>query len=199
MEASTAKKKFRPGDLAPITGIYLVTHERRHRAAHEVVIIRGEHLPACRTCAIRITYEIVRPISHITHDWDFSGPHNLAVRPEPEDFQDVRLFRRVHVQAPVTLKLSGMAKTVAVHGYTSDLSAGGMGAVIREKLPAQCNKVTVHISVEPGEAPLVFRARLRYQQGFRYGFEFTGLGAAEREAMRHLIGNRRHKDPGMTM
>ena len=81
MQVITARKKFRPGGLAPITGVYAVTHGVRHRDRHEVVIIRGEQLPACRTCKLNVTYEIVRPISHVTHDWDFSGPPNLAVKP----------------------------------------------------------------------------------------------------------------------
>src|SRR5215831_15923859 len=85
VQASTSKKKFRPGELAPITGIYLVIHGTRHRERHEVVIIRGEQLPTCRTCKLNLTFEIVRPISHITHDWDFSGPHNLTVRPRQDD------------------------------------------------------------------------------------------------------------------
>jgi len=187
VQASTSKKKFRPGELAPITGIYLVSHGTRHRERHEVVIIRGEQLPTCRTCKLNLSYEIVRPISHITHDWDFSGPHTLTVRPRQEDFRDFRMFRRVNLQLPITVELSPATSPVMVHGYTSDLSAGGLGAVIRSRLPARYKTGTVRVRVERGDGILSLRANFRYQTGSRYGFEFMNVGTAEREAIRHLI------------
>lgn len=124
--------KFRPGELAPITGVYLVHHGLRHREPHEVVIIRGESLPACRTCKLNTQFEIVKVISHVTHDWDFSGPNNLAVQPHHEPFADFRIFRRINVRLPVTFQLPSDSSPVQVHGYSSDLSAGGLGAIIRE-------------------------------------------------------------------
>src|SRR5215469_18321091 len=121
--------------MAPITGVYVVNHGTRHRERHEVVIIRGEQLPVCGACKLNVTYEIVRPISHITHDWDFSGPHNLIIRPKHEDFRDTRMFRRVNVQWPVTLELSNASGPVTVYGHSIDMSAGGIGTIVRHKLP----------------------------------------------------------------
>jgi len=193
VQASTPKKKFRPGELAPITGIYVVTHGSRHRGRHEVVIIRGEQLPTCRTCKLNLTFEIVRPISHITHDWDFSGPHNLTVRPRQDDFRDFRVFHRVHVQLPITVELSPATSPVVVHGYSSDLSAGGLGAVIRSRLPARYKTGPVRVRIERGEEILSLHASFRYQTGSRYGFEFMNVGAAEREAIRHLIETQKQR------
>jgi hypothetical protein len=198
VQASAPKKKFRPGDLAPITGIYLVTHGSRHRDRHEVVIIRGEHLPTCRSCKLDVWYEIVRPISHITHDWDFSGPYNLAVRPKPGDFQDFRMFRRAHLQLPIKLRLGAASNGGIIHGQSSDLSAGGVGAVIRSSLPARYKTETVKISIERGQDSLQVFARLRYQNGFRHGFEFMNVGETEREAIRRFIGKRRTRAAALT-
>ena len=186
MRASAPKKKFRPGDLAPITGVYLVSHGLRHRDRHEVVVIRGEQLPTCRTCKLNISYEIVRPISHITHDWDFSGPNNLVVRPKQEDFQDFRMYRRAHVQLPIKLQFASSSNGV-IQGQSSDLSAGGLGAVIRSGLPARYKTETIKISIERGRESLSVLARLRYQSGMRHGFEFLNVGEADREAIRKFI------------
>ena len=72
--------RYRPGEVAPISGIYRVTHES-HRASHVVTILRSEVFPPCRSCRGNVTFEIVQPASHITHDWDFAGPANLDERP----------------------------------------------------------------------------------------------------------------------
>ena len=187
MRAGTPKKKFRPGDLAPITGIYLVIHGSRHRAPHEVVVIRGEPLPTCRSCRLNVSFEIVRQLSHITHDWDFSGPYNLVIRPKREDFQDFRMFGRAHLELPIQVQL-GLASTGAIiPGQSSDLSAGGLGAVIRSSLPARYKTEMVRISVERGHDSLSVFARLRYQNGLRHGFEFLNVDTAEREAIRRFI------------
>jgi hypothetical protein len=195
---STPKKKFRPGDLAPITGIYLVSHGSRHRDRHEVVIIRGEQLPTCRSCQLNVSYEIVRPISHITHDWDFSGPYNLVVRPKHEEFQDFRLFRRVHLQLPITLELNASANGEVIRGCSSDLSAGGMGAVIQDGIPSRYKTETVRVSIERGRESLTVLARLRYQRGLRHGFEFFNVDAGERETIRKFIARRTTRAVGQT-
>jgi len=191
VHATTQKRKFRPGELAPITGIYLVVHGSRHRTPHEVVIIRGEHLPACRTCKVDTFFEIVRPISHITHDWDFSGPNNLVVRPKHEEFHDFRMFRRVHIELPVTVQFPGSSELI--YGHSSDLSAGGMGAIIRGQLPSRTRGGTVKISPPAGRKQLSFDAQLRYQSGVRCGFEFTTISVAGREAIRRLIETQKHR------
>jgi hypothetical protein len=185
VRTGTVRKRLRPGDLAPITGIYLVNHGVRHRDRHEVVIIRGEQLPTCRTCKLNVSFEIVRPVSHLTHDWDFSGPYNLVVvKPKPEEHEDFRMFRRVHIELPITLLLS---TGQLIHGFSSDLSAGGVGAVIRGEIPAVDKAEPAKITLESGRGAVSLMARFCYQSGLRHGFEFLNVSAAEREAIRRII------------
>jgi hypothetical protein len=191
VRVSTAGKKFRPGDLAPITGVYSVTHGLRHRDRHEVVIIRGELLPTCRTCKLNVTYEIARPVSHVTHDWDFSGPYNLAVKPQREDPQDFRIYRRAQVQLPIQLRLGSSPTTQVIQASMTDLSAGGLGAVIRTEVPSPFKTEAVRIQIQKGRDSLSLLASFRYQNGLRHGFEFVNVSASERESIRRVIT--RHK------
>jgi len=71
--ARAARSRYRPGDFAPISGLYEV-HHRDHREPHVVTIIRGETQPPCRECKGEVRFEVVQPASHVTHDWDFTGP-----------------------------------------------------------------------------------------------------------------------------
>jgi hypothetical protein len=186
VEASSLKKKLRPGDLAPVTGIYMVTHEPRHREPHDAVIIRGEQLPVCRTCLTNASYEVVNAISHITHDWDFSGPQSLAIRAAArQQFGEFRVFHRYEIRLPVALS-TGSAY-VNLRGETSDLSAGGIGAIIEDQLPTASKTWTLTIDLGPGTEPLTSHARLRYRNGSRHGFEFVRLGAEKREMIREFI------------
>jgi len=43
-------------------------------------VIRGDKLPACRTCKLEVTFKVERILDHLTHDMDFAGP---ASQPEP--------------------------------------------------------------------------------------------------------------------
>jgi hypothetical protein len=61
------------GQSAPASGIYRVVH-KVHRAPHEVVVLRGEELPACRSCKVDVTFMLVEAVEHVTHDMDFAGP-----------------------------------------------------------------------------------------------------------------------------
>ena len=186
MEPSSLKKKLRPGDLAPVTGIYLVTHEPRHREPHEAVIIRGEQLPVCRTCLTNASFEVAHATSHITHDWDFSGPQSLAIRAAGrQQFGEFRVFHRYEIRLPVTLRTG--SSYVNVRGETSDLSAGGIGAIIEEPLLTASKTWIVTLDLGPGIEPLTSHARLRYRNGSRHGFEFMRLGAEKREIIREFI------------
>jgi hypothetical protein len=74
MEARPLHKDraYRPGQLAPISGIYTVAH-LRHRSAHDVVAIRGEEFPPCRVCQGAVRFYISHVASHMTHDLDLAG------------------------------------------------------------------------------------------------------------------------------
>ena len=123
---SETPRKFRPGELAPVTGIYLVRHNPPHRAGHEAVIVRGETLPPCRTCKSQISYEILRVASHITHDWDFSGPSASAPQ---RDFANVRRAPRFNLHLPVVVQLARASGKGILQGVTQNLSECGLGAV----------------------------------------------------------------------
>jgi hypothetical protein len=56
---------YKPGQTVPTSGIYQVTHDNRHTAAHEVTAVRGEPFPPCRNCGHGITYVLVRAAHHL--------------------------------------------------------------------------------------------------------------------------------------
>src|SRR5579859_6734295 len=53
------------------TGIYEVTHDREHRAAHDVVMLVGDVFPPCDTCNTRVRFRLVRTAPYIFQDPDF--------------------------------------------------------------------------------------------------------------------------------
>jgi hypothetical protein len=71
--ARQAKRDYRPGETAPATGIYSITH-RDHRPAHTAVLIKGEDFPHCRTCKDQVRFCMKYQAEHVRHDWDFAGP-----------------------------------------------------------------------------------------------------------------------------
>src|ERR671936_1502963 len=58
----------RSGEIVRETGIYEVTHDRAHRAAHEVVMLAGGAFPACETCESRVRFRLVRTAPYIFQD-----------------------------------------------------------------------------------------------------------------------------------
>ena len=59
-----------PGETVPISGIYRVRHDS-HRGEHLVTAIKGEHLPACRSCGANVSFELVDPADYIMQERDF--------------------------------------------------------------------------------------------------------------------------------
>src|SRR5262245_13279619 len=91
-------RHYKPGTLAPVSGIYLAFHgeePRRqgdppthfeHRPPHQVMVIRGEELPSCRICKQAARFEIVEVVSYMCHDIDFAGLSTAALE-ERFEFQ----------------------------------------------------------------------------------------------------------------
>ena len=181
---SETPRKFRPGDLAPVTGIYLVRHNPQHRPSHEAVIVRGETLPACRTCKLHITYEVLRTASHITHDWDFSGP---SISVPQQDFANVRRLPRFNLRLPVVVQLARGPAMNFIHGVTETLGEGGMSAVLEGKLGEAQKDVSITLQAGTNGDPCVLQAHLRYRNGLHHGFEFIGVSSGQKKELRSLL------------
>jgi hypothetical protein len=60
------RRKFKPGDMAPVNGIYLVTHPSHDYAggpvSGETVFSEGDRFPGCPECRIAPSYEYLAPV-----------------------------------------------------------------------------------------------------------------------------------------
>ncbi len=66
---------YRPGELAYTSGVYRAVHKGGHREDHDVIVLRGEVFPHCRSCRDTVRFELLEEINHVMHDWDFTGPN----------------------------------------------------------------------------------------------------------------------------
>ena len=74
MQSSTSpeKKAYRPGETAPVSGIYDVVHDG-HRATHTAVLLKDEIFPPCRTCKDKVRFTLGRHADHVSGDQDLSS------------------------------------------------------------------------------------------------------------------------------
>jgi len=57
--------EFRPGQIAPETGIYRIAHHAQHVAQErEVTIIKGRRFPTCRHCP-QVSFELTHAAKNI--------------------------------------------------------------------------------------------------------------------------------------
>lgn len=175
-----------PGQLAPASGVYLVKHLNQHRPVHEVLIIRGEEFPPCRTCRSAVRFRLMRELNHVHHDWDLAGPMESSFSEQQPELDSVRAFRRVEVDLPVIVEFRHVKKPLILRGHTTNLSEGGMGAVIGEQMVDQKRSLTIRLPGLNAQKEIQVNARLRYRKGMRHGFEFTRVSSTDRDAIREL-------------
>jgi PilZ domain-containing protein len=178
-----------PGQLAPASGVYLVKHLNQHRAMHEVLVIRGEEFPLCRTCRGSVRFRLDREIEHVHHDWDLAGPTESSLSQPLPEFDSVRAYRRIEVDLPITLESRHLKKPLIVQGHTTNLSEGGLGAVISERFADEKANLTIRLPGLHSRKDIQVSARLRYRKGMRHGFEFMRVSAADRDALRELCAH----------
>ena len=73
---------FRPSQVIPQSGLYCV-HHVRHRASHEVTLLRDEKFPECNKCGSEVTFELVRAIPGLEES-DFHVRLFVIPHPEPD-------------------------------------------------------------------------------------------------------------------
>ena len=173
-----------PGQLAPASGIYFVKHLNDHRSGHEVLVICGEEFPLCRTCRSSVRFRLHREIDHVHHDWDLAGPMESSFVERPLEFDSVRAFRRVELDLPVTIECRKIKQPL--RGHTTNLSEGGMGAVVGQRLGDENRNLTIRLPGLKARKEIQVSARVRYRKGMRYGFEFTRVSSEDRDALREL-------------
>jgi hypothetical protein len=181
------RKTFRPGELAPVSGVYLVTHLTPHRDAHEAMVIRGELLAPCRICRSAITYAVLQTTSHMTHDWDFAGPQGLVVKSKQSDFSDLRTFPRSEIEFPIIVERESEKGPMLFQGHARDISEGGIGAIVEGRLPAPRTAVRLRLPLGEPVRQVTVSAHLRHRSGMRHGFKFGRLDGAQRDAIRRLL------------
>jgi len=59
--ATMKAKKFKPGEIVPISGIYRVDHDS-HRLMHESTLLAGSFFPKCKKCDLAVRFQLFRPI-----------------------------------------------------------------------------------------------------------------------------------------
>jgi hypothetical protein len=79
-QGQIVRKKYRPGDAVPDSGIYRVTHES-HRLMHEATLLEGTRFPICKQCKYSVRFELRRAVKNPTQIT--SGYHAIL-----EDYPD---------------------------------------------------------------------------------------------------------------
>ena len=108
-----------------------------------------------------------------------------ALKPATPEEQAGKKERRRSPRYPfdqrltVTAKVQG--KQATIYGRTIDISERGLGAVISGFLE-RGDSVSVEFNMSAGDLRLT--ALVRFVHGFRHGFEFTGMSAAESQNLK---------------
>lgn len=110
-----------------------------------------------------------------------------ALRPAGAGGQAGRKERRRSPRYPfdqrLKVKTTVKGKESVFYGRVIDISDFGLGAVLSGSLE-RGDKAVLEFAAGAGNPILTLPAVVRYAQGFRYGFEFSGLSPVESEHIR---------------
>ncbi len=93
----------------------------------------------------------------------------------------IRRHRRFYMDQRVSVVTVLGDKPVVISGRTSDISEGGVGAVLPESLPPS-SEVTLQVMFDDGK--LMTPAVVRQRRGFHHGLEFLQLKPDQAEQIR---------------
>ena len=68
---------FKPGEIAPESGVYRVVHHA-HRMPHDVSVEKGTAFPSCGRCAERARFVFLQAAPFVRDDYDFGAPPKKA-------------------------------------------------------------------------------------------------------------------------
>src|SRR5208282_982187 len=97
-----------------------------------------------------------------------------------------RVFPRHAIDVPLDLIALRSGVPENLPGRCTDLSEGGVGAVVAGEL-ATDQQVVVELRLPNVGVPVRTRALVRYQSRLRCGLEFAGLPVEQREMIRYWV------------
>lgn len=110
---------------------------------------------------------------------------------EDRPVQQRRHFQRYYFDALLTVEAG--TKRGAIYGRTSDLSEGGVGAVLPEPLGSGTS-VRLEFQMAGGEK-MRAHAVVRHRRGFYHGMEFQHMTAVERDLVKKICSSAAPVDP----
>ena len=102
--------------------------------------------------------------------------------------KDERNIPRFSLDQRLSVRVAEEGKEKVVYGRTSDISVGGIGAVISELL-ARGTQVVLELSFSTSGELLRLDAAVCHRRGFLHGFKFTNLTPAQSDEIRRVCGN----------
>lgn len=94
-----------------------------------------------------------------------------------------RIYPRFELDVRIAVRGTRDGKRVEWRGRTVDISEGGVAAVLSTELE-KGEVVEVEFTLPHRTQPIHSQALVRHRESFRYGLEFFGISADQREAIR---------------
>jgi len=96
---------------------------------------------------------------------------------------DSRKWARYEIDIPVKIKIpNSMGITTYVYGRGNNVSEGGLAAHVAHELKVG-SKIQLVMTLPHSERSIDCEAVIRNRDSLRYGLEFKGLSAADRESL----------------